>query len=561
MGPHPTVVPSGMVEQATERRLAGDWRGACAAARVDVDFDLVAVRLAHGDEVADRVTDDLRHLVPDLLRWHLPRRAGDGLLRTGLCFPLALHPRGYALSARTPAVDGRPQRIALRFTRLQDVPAWARDDSLLYLREHWDARLTGDLMARCGGVTRLPFFTADGRALPDGAPAGTDPESLVERLIRLDDSGRHADAWTSAGIELQVLLFDPVWGRDRIDPAAFDARLPTGERDRVRREVVDRSLAWLRPLHTTLVDAARRLRAGPLPVDDWSGCLRIDLRGRCIVLDRLESPRPRARLVGRVPYEQVDAARWRTEAAAFRVGLPRVPRLPHVLVRRPPVLAALLAGRLRPDDLHPAVRAALFPGWSATPPAALPALRERIRVECDQATHEVLMRDGAVVVSHPPATTRRERVIAALGGPVQGCVAAHDGWRDPTVRMPRRMRGLRADLLNLVAHGDSWAVAEALDRGLDPHVRDPRGRTLLHLLPWLSDVDLLPRLLAAGLDVDARDAWGETPLHSAVEHGSPDLVRALLADGADRHARSRLPYPRVATSTIRADLHFLWRGH
>ncbi|MFE2103348.1 ankyrin repeat domain-containing protein, partial [Streptomyces sp. NPDC059468] len=33
------AVPGRMIERATERRLAGDWRGACAAANVDVAFD------------------------------------------------------------------------------------------------------------------------------------------------------------------------------------------------------------------------------------------------------------------------------------------------------------------------------------------------------------------------------------------------------------------------------------------------------------------------------------------------------------------------------------------
>ena len=64
--------------------LVGDWAGACAAARVDVDLDLRAVARAHGSEFAAQVRADLRHLAPDLLRWHLPRIAPDGLLRPGL---------------------------------------------------------------------------------------------------------------------------------------------------------------------------------------------------------------------------------------------------------------------------------------------------------------------------------------------------------------------------------------------------------------------------------------------------------------------------------------------
>jgi hypothetical protein len=593
----PSAVPAWMIEQATGRRLAGDWRGACAAANVDADVDPAAIRRVHGAEVAVQVENDLRHLVPDLLRWHLPRRPADGLLRSGIWLPLALYPDAHALVAHPPAWIGRPQRIALRFERLDTAAeAGKRDDTLLHLRDRWDSRRTGELLARCGGATRLPFFTVHGERLPDDATAAVDPEGLVERAVRLDEGGRHADAWTAAGFDLEVLLFDPGWSRDLIDPAAYEPGRADEERRRVRRAVVDQSLAWLRPVHTTLADAARRVVAhvaearrtapldtepeqvtnylpsgravtrvehvrrvmpGPVDVDERSGLMRIDVRGRCIVLDRLDTPRPRARLVTGVPYGHVDGARRRAEVAAFGMELARVPRIPHVLARRPAELTALILGQVRPEDLHPLVHAALFPERPALRPAAAPALRETIRVECNRATHEVVMRDGAVVMPHPAVEVDRERMIRALGGQVQGCVAAHDGWRDPAVRMPRRMRGLRAELLLLVMHGDDRAVAAALDRGLDPHVRNGWGQTLLHLLPWLPDVDLLPRLLDAGLDINVRDRREETPLHSAVEHGTPDLVRALLAAGADPQARSSLPYPRVASWTNRPELGFL----
>ncbi len=37
------AVPPPMIESATARRAVGDWAGACAAARVDVDVNLRAV--------------------------------------------------------------------------------------------------------------------------------------------------------------------------------------------------------------------------------------------------------------------------------------------------------------------------------------------------------------------------------------------------------------------------------------------------------------------------------------------------------------------------------------
>ncbi|NUP41538.1 MAG: hypothetical protein HOY76_32050, partial [Streptomyces sp.] len=78
------AVPPSMIETATTRRLVGDWAGACAAAGLDVDLNLRSVARSHGRELAAQVRADLRRLAPDLLRWHMPRIAPDGLLRPGL---------------------------------------------------------------------------------------------------------------------------------------------------------------------------------------------------------------------------------------------------------------------------------------------------------------------------------------------------------------------------------------------------------------------------------------------------------------------------------------------
>ncbi|MET7394328.1 ankyrin repeat domain-containing protein [Dactylosporangium sp. NPDC005572] len=595
--PHPSAVPDWMVEGATARRLAGDWRGACAVAGVDLDVDLGAIRRVHGTEVLRRVEDDLTHLAPDLLRWHLPRRP-DGLLRSGFWYPLALFPDGHALVAYPPAWFDRPQRIAVRFVRL-GVPgrAGTPDDSLLLLRELWDSRCTAQLRARCGGVTRLPFFTTGGARLDDDAVAGDGPEGRVEFIAQIDDEGRPADAWGAAGFDLDVLLFDPRWGRDRTDPAAFEpaaavlAGPPAGagtaeraDRSDRRAAVVGRALGWLRPAHWWLAEAAGRVRRhlldvranapwdnDPARVLPWrtdlaedAGLFRVDLRGRCLVLDRLGTPRPRARLVATARYRHADAEREAAEAAEFGVVLDRIPRIPHGLARRPAELDALRSGELTPDDLHPLVHAALFPDRPPPRPRPAPPLPAAVRVHCDEATHEVVLRGGTVAVPHRPAEVERERVLEALGGHVAGCVAARDGWRDPAVRMPRRMRALRAELLARVWHGDGPAVLAAVVQGVDPHVRDERGRTLLHLLPWLSDEEgrrsspaLVRRLLDAGLDIDVRDLTGETPLHSAVALGAPGLVRGLLGAGADPFAMSGGPNPRAAAWTLRPELQFL----
>ncbi|WP_218920517.1 hypothetical protein [Lentzea guizhouensis] len=103
------AVPTSMIESATARRAVGDWAGACAAARVDIDLDLRTVRRTSGSQLAAMVRTDLRHLVPDLLRWHFPRIRPDGLLRPGLTVSLA----------RCPTADGAAHLVA------RTPPAWA----------------------------------------------------------------------------------------------------------------------------------------------------------------------------------------------------------------------------------------------------------------------------------------------------------------------------------------------------------------------------------------------------------------------------------------------------
>lgn len=125
------AVPPSMIDTATARRRAGDWAGACAAAGVDADLNPRSVARSYGQDVAARIRADLRHLAPDLLRWHMPRIAPDGLLRPGLTIGLVRYDtegrdgvRPLYLVARTPPAwaDGG-QRISLA---LWDRPRGAR---------------------------------------------------------------------------------------------------------------------------------------------------------------------------------------------------------------------------------------------------------------------------------------------------------------------------------------------------------------------------------------------------------------------------------------------------
>ncbi|MEV6923074.1 hypothetical protein AB0M46_00975, partial [Dactylosporangium sp. NPDC051485] len=160
------AVPPPMIEHAAARRAAGDWGGACAAARVDVDLNLRRLARDRGGDLAGRVRADLRHLAPDLLRWHMPRIAPDGLLRPGLTVALARHgpPDGPALYlvARTPpawAAAGQRISLALWEGRPDGPHPHPRPDRHFRLDLHrhlWDARRAGELAERLGVEAVLP---------------------------------------------------------------------------------------------------------------------------------------------------------------------------------------------------------------------------------------------------------------------------------------------------------------------------------------------------------------------------------------------------------------------
>ncbi|KOT60720.1 MULTISPECIES: hypothetical protein [Streptomyces] len=235
------AVPPSMIETAAARRAAGDWAGACAAARIDVDLDLRAVRDRHGTGLVTRLRADLRRLAPDLLRWHMPRVAPDGRLRPGLTVCLARYggsgPTSPQLVVRTPpawadagqrmslalwegAADGAPVRSS------HPHPHPARRFRLDLHRHLWDAGRSGELAQRCGAGEMAP---PDPLLLPD----------------RFDNSPWVATNWAAEG---EILLRDE--GRAR---GAFTVRL--GARNRVVLELVapdDSHAPTLRPLRDVL---------------------------------------------------------------------------------------------------------------------------------------------------------------------------------------------------------------------------------------------------------------------------------------------------------------------
>ncbi|MFJ2512936.1 hypothetical protein ACIPEL_38140 [Streptomyces griseoviridis] len=406
------AVPPAMIETATARRHAGDWAGACAAAGVDVDFTLRAVARRHGTDLAARLRADLRHLAPDLLRWHLPRIAPDGLLRPGLTVALARYdlpgrdradaPR---LVARTPpAWADAGQRIGLALwdgsrddplTRCHPHPHPSRRFRLDLHRHLWDARRTDELRSRSGADG------AAGEARPQGVAAAR-------------------SEWTTGALPSSP----PSWA----DPRLLD-RIPHGRRCAVERWAEEAAV---------LLDADR---PGTTTV-----AVRVGERRR-LVLDLKGDAGP-----------------------VLRQALPgeELPLLPDAATYEPPDLELLRTGTLTPEQLHPLVAFALAPGRppGTGPSGPLPAGQPR-HVECRGALHRIGLVDGVLSpLDHDPAEIRREELLVALTGTPLPCLRAIDEAH----RHPEWLTGVRERL----DHGDlagALTVVEGL-LGPDAVLRD-----------------------------------------------------------------------------------------
>ncbi|MEV4508847.1 hypothetical protein AB0K00_07805 [Dactylosporangium sp. NPDC049525] len=466
------AVPRWMIERATQRRLAGDWRGACDAAGVDVaaDVDPVRIRREHGAEVAASVEDDLRHLAPDLLRWHL-FRALPATTLLPVTVPLAVHGR-MALRVRARHRDTPSQRLELGFAEHDGAGPLGAFHGFEHARERWDTRHAGALLARCGGYDgHLPFLTATGDRLPE--TSWTDRE----RMIAAQDAGDWARAWSMAGFDVEPL-------RTMIGPGHWiEAYLRDGRHD----------LAQLRAA-----------------VEERRGRVRVPLGAHLTVPLTIE---------GDLRVQYVNAP------------LPP-PDVPAVRCDRPVDFDLVRHGLLPLHELHPLVGDAMFPGLAGLfegPPEPVPDMSP-VRVRCQGVWH--VLGDG----NHTAEETRRELTLRALGGaPLRGCFAARAGWRDPDAWTPKALRLRRRQIVLHAVNGDGPAIAAWLDAGLDPHLRDHLGRTMLHLLAWLPEPGpVVARLRHAGLDPRARDHAGLTPLrHAVTMGGTPQAIQALLDLGAD----------------------------
>jgi hypothetical protein len=490
-----------MVAAATARRLAGDWRGACAAGLVDVHVDLREVASRYGTGEARRIEAELTGLAPDLLRRFLPRTADLALtprarvvlsrLETPLRTPPgSAGPAVPVLVATLPQRDRGAQRVGLGVVdagELQsgwyDLPDWCW---------HADA-VAGRRRAYGASPTRLAWHGSDGTpyrqgaSTPPGQPA--DRATEVETIDALLAAQLVVPAWEAAGFTVDLTV-DRGYGR----PVSVESRLE-----------------HLTPTLPVLAAETRRLA-------HRYGLTTLAGDGYSIVID--------------VAPDGGLTVRWTTRedrrGGPFAFGIPA------------PVDVALLRwGSLSPDELHPLVHRALFPGRTQDWYAATPAPYPPIPVRCGPVWHTVRVTGARLSTpDHTDQEIQRELVFAGLGGAIKGCAAAVRAWRTGAKPVPKEIRKIRRDLFALVFHGDTDTVLDLLAEGIDPGLRDGLGATLMHWLDHLDHVRVLPVLAAAGVSVRERDRDGNAPLHRAALARDTGLVAALLAAGADPDARN-----------------------
>lgn len=178
--------------------------------------------------------------------------------------------------------------------------------------------------------------------------------------------------------------------------------------------------------------------------------------------------------------------------------------------------------------MHPLAHEALFPGRAQDWRPVLHDPFTILRVRCGGEWH--LVEVAGARLSTP-------RHGEAADGTAIGCAAARAAFRTGKKPVPKEIRKLRQRIFARAFHGDTDAVLTDLAAGLDPALRDGRGRSLLHLVGYLDHERVLPALLTAGLSLDERDAEGRTPLHVAALAGAEGAMAALIAAGADPEAR------------------------
>ncbi|MFC8046497.1 hypothetical protein [Nocardia sp. NPDC057353] len=407
------AVPAAMIETCTVRRLAGDWAGACAAAGFDLDLDPRAL--------PPPIRTDLRHLAPDLLRWHLPRVAPDGLLRPGLTLTLARYGPVHLVVRTAPAWADAGQRVSIALwdggaAGAHPHPRPDRRFRLDLHRHLWDARRAGELRMRCGAGDYLDMHAAGVGTVGLRAAA---VDAIALRAAGADTLGLSAAGSETADPRASGARNGISWVSEGAGRAADSGEQPLPSGCATERWADEARIL----LH------ADALPPGPVLV-------RVGARRRALVDPYPDAPRPR----GALPVLP-DAATWTL-----------------------PDLQLLRAGAITPDRLHPLVANALAPGHTRT---TKPDTAQQLLVDCRGEQHRLGMRDGTLTaLDHTQAELHREELLVALTGTPLPCLRVIDRAH----RNPDALAGVGERL----RHGDitgALAVVEGL-LGPDTLLRD-----------------------------------------------------------------------------------------
>ncbi|MGI5237362.1 ankyrin repeat domain-containing protein [Dactylosporangium sp. CA-139066] len=471
------AVPPAMIAAATEARLAGGWRAACAEAGVRIEAS--PAQLA-------RFADDLQFLAPDLVRWHLPRNVARGDTTLSPRRRVVLVQRGdAALVMQTPRVGPGPQLLTLVVLDSLDDGRFAVED-WTHRRYLWDARRTGELA---------------------GAVSG--PRAL--EMLRLQDAGRVLEAWAAAGVE--------------IPPPSEEA----GDRHALfRNRQLLFSFVRLDADPSCLLAAARE-RGGPTASFDVShyGELRVH---------DLQTDRPFGEWTkamgynGSRPPDRVPVAEYLRpiDLHLLRFGVLSPAQL-HPLVG--PVLAPFWSGSsyAGADPWDGPVRVRCRGewhelGWSGGRLTVPHSDDERRREETLLALGGQLQgcfaaaqawRDRSARLPRRLEEQRRDLMLRAQHGDLAGVLRLLDAGVDPLARDPHG---------RTLLHFLPELLSRLLAAGLDVDARDRRGRTALHTaIHGNASVALVRSLIDAGARTDVADDIGDTLVDDYRRH-RPDLA-------------------------------------
>ncbi|MEX3103754.1 hypothetical protein [Streptomyces sp. ST1020] len=506
------AVPPAMIKTATARRETGDWAGACAAARVEVDLELGSAKHAYGTALVSRLRADLRHLAPDLLRWHMPRTAPDGLLRPALTIPLARYDtdgRPLWLVVRTPPAwadagqrmslalwDGNLARDAL--ARRHPHPHPSRRFRLDLHRHLWDARRVGELADRATAddqhATRRWHAEAALLLGAEGLPAGP-VEVRVGGRRRVVDTresplggGRRGfapDAGSPGGVGEFLPAVELPGGVGGFATSAESL-------GRAGEFAADtESLGWAGGF---AADAELPGRAGEFAAGAESSgragefAAYIGSPGR--VREFVARAEPPARVGEFVSYVELPVPVRPFTPPPRATPLPL---LPDASTHPLPDLVLLRAGALDAGDLHPLVADALAPGCDRS---SEPASDQSHRfVDCRGERHRIGFVGGVLApLDHAPEQLRREELLTALSGTPLPCLRVIDEAH----RRPDCLTGVRERL----EHGDTAGALAVVEELLGPDAV-LRDGPLKDALAEAAERRVVYGLYRAGLSEDA----------------------------------------------------------